>query len=404
MVGQQRAGQADAHPARLAHAAEGPVDHRPRPVGAGSRAAGVEALGVEVATRPAQVAGDEDQHVQQPVGQRALAAHVDAGGHVGAGRRRRGEVPRQRADGLGRDAGDGCHALGRPRCDEGPQRVDVAAVALQRRRIEAGAALDGVQQRGQQVDVGVGLDQQHLAGDGRGFDAARVDVDDARAARLCLFQPLHRVRHRHEGHVRDGRVLAEQHDQVGAVDVRQRVQGARAEHRFRPGELVGAVLRARAEVRAHPQLAPKPAEGLAEQAVERGRVAGVAGDRAWAVAVQRAAQPLRDVGQRLVPADGLEAARRHPLERDLQPVRVVVQVGAVQALVADEALADRVRAVGRQRHQPALVDGGDQAAGRLAHPAKRPLLLGHGNVYGAVSGQRGAMRIAPSSRMLWALR
>jgi hypothetical protein len=63
---------------------------------------------------------------------------------------------------------------------------------------------------------------------------------------------------------------------------------------------------------AHAELADEAAERRTMQAVERCRVADIAGQRADAVAIDDRAQPLRDALERLVPRDRLEAPWARP--------------------------------------------------------------------------------------------
>ena len=121
------------------------------------------------------------------------------------------------------------------------------------------------------------------------------------------------MRDGHEGHVAYCRVLADDEDEVAVVDVRQRVQRAGAEHGFAAGELVGAVLSSRAEMLAGAELTHEAAERRAEQRVEGRRVPRVAADGACAVTIQDRLETLGDLGQSLLPTDGLEAAGRHAL-------------------------------------------------------------------------------------------
>jgi hypothetical protein len=111
---------------------------------------------------------------------------------------------------------------------------------------------------------------------------------------------------------------------------------------------------------------------------ERGRVAHIPADRTGPVAAKDVGQPSRDVGQRLVPGDGLEAVRSAP-QRSRHAVGIVDDLGERDALLAGEARRQGMILVGPKGHQAAVLDGGHHAAQWLADPAERRLVLGHRN-------------------------
>jgi hypothetical protein len=89
-------------------------------------------------------------------------------------------------------------------------------------------------------------------------------------------------------------------------------------------------------------------------------------------------QPIGDVRHRLVPADRFECAVGDTAQRGGHPIGVVDHFGERDALLTGETCRQRVILIGPQGHQPAVLDGGNHAAQRLADPAERRLLLdGH---------------------------
>jgi hypothetical protein len=328
----------------------------------------IEAYRQHVAAVPVEVAGDEGEHVHQPVRQGALAPHVDAGGHVDRGRRCDGEVVCQAADGGGVDAGDNRHAFGRVARDEATQLLDAVGVGRHGLAVEADGSVDLTQHGGEQVDVGVGSDGDEFAGARfHRFDPARIDEHDAGAAPACGLERGGRIRQRDEAPVADSRVGAEDQQKIGALDVGHRVDGRGAEDRLAAGELVGAILSAGVEAAPCTELAQEVHDLRRAQRVERGGVADVVADGLRAVGLDDAAQPRGDVVDRGGPADALAVAVGAPSQGVVEAIGVVVDLHAGQALVAGESARDRVLAVGSQPGQDAVFDFGQQAAGGFAH-------------------------------------
>ena len=58
-------------------------------------------------------------------------------------------------------------------------------------------------------------------------------------------------------------------------------------------------------------------------------------------------------------------------EGNVEPVGVVVDLGAGETLRTCESLGDRMLAVWLELDEPTVFDGGDQATGRLADSAER---------------------------------
>lgn len=145
-------------PPRLAHFAVGCVDETLRNGRTGGSAALVESQGIEVATTPPKVSCHENQHVQQPVGEGALTAHVYPGRHVYTRTWRRGELIRQLFDGLFWYTSDSTHSVGGVSADEADEFFDVLALLGARNSRESAGTVDLVNQGGEQIYVCIGLD------------------------------------------------------------------------------------------------------------------------------------------------------------------------------------------------------------------------------------------------------
>jgi hypothetical protein len=263
----------------------------------------------------------------------------------------------------------------------------VAAVLGQHGVVELPGGVQLVQQRGHEVEVGVGLDLDHLAHRGR-FDAPRVHEADGGAALLGRAQLAHRVGRGHEAHVRDLRVLSEDERVVRVLEVRHGVQRAGAEHGLAAGKLVGAVLRARAEHALAAQLREERRERLAPQRVEGRGVAHVARDGGRTVLLLDAAQGRSELGQYLVPGPLTKLTRRgarvRAAERHVQPVGVVVHVREPEPFVTGEAARHGVFIVGPQAEQPLVLDLGQEATRGLTDATERgDVFKVHARVTGA---------------------
>ena len=171
------------------------------------------------------------------------------------------------------------------------------------------------EQRGQAEGVGAGAHLQVEVGELRGLRAARVD-DDERARRVLgdLLQDDARAREP----VRLPRVLADEHRDLGALEVGRRVAARAAEELAVDPELAGLLLRERVRHVAH---AERRARGRAVGAAEVVPLpaAAVVEDRRAAVLVADRAQALGDLGDGGVPVDRLErpvgARRSGPVSR-----------------------------------------------------------------------------------------
>ena len=353
-----------------AHRPELTVDEPRGVVPAAGLRAGVEPDAQHVAALTIEVPGDEAEHVHEPVGERPVPAHVDARRHVDRSPRNRGEGRRHVADGRRVDPDDRSDRVGRVPGDECPQLVDVLAMAVDA-AVETGTGIDLVDQRGEQEHVGARDDLQRLArAFPRRFRASRVDEPDRRTAGRRLHDLAVHVRDADEAPFGNAGVRAEHQQSVGVGDVGDRMDRRRAEHRLAPGELVGTVLRAGREVARHAELGEERSARRAGERVERARVPDVRGDGLWAVTLDHRPQVRSD------PADGVVPRRPLPAVADaalwmVQPIGVAMDVERGDPLRAGEALAHRVVVVGPHAHDLSVVDRGDEAARRLAHPAER---------------------------------
>ena len=331
----------------------------------------IEPLGEQVASASIEVAGDEGQHVHQPIGECSLAAHVEAGGHVDRGAFGGCEVTSQGADVGFVQTRNGADALRRISVNEVSELVYVASVTLDRGLVESRRAIDLRQHGREEIDVGVGSDLDDVAHRrDRRLDASRVHEADRGPTLASPAQDGHRIGDAQEAHVRHGRVLAEDEQIVGVVEIGDRVDCARAEDRLAARELVGAVLGPGAERPVHAELTKKARQGWARESVEAGGIPHVGRDRIRPRLVEDLSQLAGDLAQRVVPAETLESAGRGAAERVVQAIGVVMDVEPGEAFVASVALGDRVLAVGGELYQTPVFDRCHESAGGLADSAE----------------------------------
>ena len=167
-------------------------------------------------SRPVEVAGEDVDHLDRPLAHHPVDLGGDPHASVNGGRRCRGEVVRQRADCRGRHPAHVLRELGRERRHRLPDLVH--AVDVCRRPSEAldeQLADDGEEDGG----VGPGPDEMVLVGDRGGLGAAWVDDDEPPAAIGELATALREVGDRPQRAVRCHRVVADEDEEVGAVDV-----------------------------------------------------------------------------------------------------------------------------------------------------------------------------------------
>ncbi|KAF0966235.1 hypothetical protein MLGJGCBP_00625 [Rhodococcus sp. T7] len=212
-VRQERGGQIAADGA---HLTEGTVVERVLPFTLRALHHVGDAARVDVAAAPAEVAGEQTDHGEHPVGQGALATLVHSGRHVDARARCRAEVVGDLPDRVGLDAGDRGDPVDRVLLDEVEQLVDAASVTFHLGPVIPDPEDDLVQDSGEEVEVGVRLDQQHVPGlRRRRLDTARIDEQHCPAATLYGTDLGHRIRDVDQRHVRDLRVAADAQEVVG---------------------------------------------------------------------------------------------------------------------------------------------------------------------------------------------
>ncbi len=174
-VRQQRAGQGAAAQTTELGVDEALFGHRcPRP------GIGVEAVALQVAAGDVQAAGDEREHVHEPVRERALATHVESGRRVHGRPRRAHPRLRQIADGGRCDAGDRLGALRWVLGDERAQFVHPAPWrAITRRRTRRGGRSPGATRPGTRHRCRAGAAASRRC-PCQGLDATRVDEHEPR--------------------------------------------------------------------------------------------------------------------------------------------------------------------------------------------------------------------------------
>ena len=277
----------------VAHRADRGVEER---IGQLGRASAHRRRTEEPAARATQVARHQVEHLQQPVHRRALAAHVPAGPHVRDRGGRLGERPGRTPDVVGVEPGHAGHARRVERCDELAQTLDVARVLAEDILVPSADAVDLVEHRGEEVEIGVGADLEEVAEpELHRPDAPRVHERDLATALADAADRLDRVRDRHRGQVTAARVGAETEEEVGVVQVGHGERGLGAEHRVHRRELVRQVLREAAEEPARLHLRPERVDGRDAGRRVRQRIAPVAADRLGAVTLTEIAEPRADV-------------------------------------------------------------------------------------------------------------
>ena len=201
----------------------------------------------DLAGREAEV---DDRAVLQRADGRLVGAHRPQR-HRAAGAR---EAVGGLFDEVGVDAADGRRALRRPRVGDRARLFPAARVPRDEGLVEQAVAVDDVQQRAEQGEVGAGAHGQvqvRALGRRRG---ARVGADDERALRLAVADA------RPEDRVAGGGVRPEQQEAVGERDVgvggRRAVVAERARcSRRRPTTCTGASSSRRCSCRESPSRA-----------------------------------------------------------------------------------------------------------------------------------------------------
>ena len=256
------------------------------------------------AAGPADLAGREAE-----VDQRAVLQRAD-GRLVGAHRPQRhraagaGEAVRRLLDELRVDAADGGRALRRPLGRDRARLLPAARVAADEVRVEQAVAVDDVQHRAEQREVGAGAHRQMQVRALRGRRAARVRADDERALALAVADA------RPDDRVAGGGVRPEQQEAVGERDVGvRRRRAVEAERAAVAGDRRG---HAQARVGVDVVRAEKALGELVDRVVVLGQqLAGdVERDRVGAVLVDDRAQAARDGARARPPSRPARSARR----------------------------------------------------------------------------------------------
>ena len=250
--------------------------------------------------------------------------------------------------------------------------------------------------------VRAGTDEVVLVGDLRGLGPARVEHDESPTARGELASAPREVRNGPQGAVRGHRVVADEHEEVGAVDVGHREEELVAVER--PGDdLVGQLVdRRRGEAVPRAQQAHEGGVvGQGTEAVDV-RVAEVDRDarRPRARAARRPAARRRTGSPSS--HDTSRQPRRRPDDGSAQPVGVLVDVLEGERLGADVAARERVGLVPADgRDRPLLVEPHLEAAHRLAQGAREvpDVLRGRGG-HRRRGSKTGATRFRAASRAI----
>ncbi len=340
----------------------------------------------ERAAGPVEVAGEDVEDVDQPVGEGAVlhggAAHppVDGGGGRG------GELPGEGADGGGVHVAGGGDRLGGELPYRGPYLLDALDVGGERSEVGEVLREKGVDEGGEEQRVGAGADRDVPVGEARGAGAPGVDDGEGAAASSEGLEPAGEVGGGAQAAVGGQRVGAEDQQVVGAVQVRHG-DGEGVTEEQAAGDVLGHLVE-----RGRREEVPG-----AQRADEQGRVEG-SGDRVHIGVAQDDTHRVRPVllddrtdsggdrVERLVPVDLPELAAL-PYQGAAEPVRVGVDLGERGAFRADEPLAEDVVAVAARPGDPAPFERQGQSAGRFAEGADT-----QGRGHGVSLGRR----VAPS--------
>ena len=254
-----------------------------------------------------QVAGDDVQDVDQPLADPAEGLRRKAHAPVTDGAFRARELTGHRGDFDGVDSDLRRHPLGSVALDQGVEFRDVRTELGQAARTGQTLAQYGLEQRQQQQHVAAGPDEMVGVGLGRGFGAARVDQNDLAATCADVSQSSGHAGCGHQAAVRGHRIRAQNEEEVGAVDVRNRQQEVVAEH-VPSGEVVRQLVdRGRGEqILRSDHLDQAREHEHAAEVVDVG-VAEIHADRRAAVLVLNRAQTLGDLGKSLVPRNPFPA-------------------------------------------------------------------------------------------------
>ena len=255
-------------------------------------------------------------------------------------------------------------------------------------------------QRGEQPRVGAGLHLEVDVRDLRGLGAARVHHDQAARG---VLRDLAQRRSRARDAVREPRVLAQEQRHLAVLEVGARIA---ADHLLGDPELAGLLLRERTRAVDRAERRARAARVGAGQMVPL-PAATVVEDRLAAVRVAHRGEALRDLADRGVPVDLLEAAVGAAAQRHGQPVRAVLVVIEPRRLLARIAARGRVGVVAAYAHQTPAVFAAElhlDPAVALAQDAGGRFPVGDGRCvggHGASSRRAGgssAYQFSPKGR------
>ena len=174
-----------------------------------------------------EVAADEVERFDQPVGDRAELVLTGADAAVDGGARRRSELVGQPTDDLGREADRGRHALRREPRGDRRQLLAPGRDLVDGARVDEAVGVQHVQEREQERRVAAGPHEVVLVAPRRGLAPPGIDEHQPAAARADALQAAPHVAERHHAAVRRRRVGAEHQQEVRPIDVddrhRQRV-------------------------------------------------------------------------------------------------------------------------------------------------------------------------------------
>ena len=291
-------------------------------------------------------------------------------------------VARQAAHLVGRDAAHRGHALGRPGQGLVAQLVPTVDVASDVVVVEPVVGDQLVHQPQRQRAVGAGQQRDVLVALLGRLGAARVDAHQLRAGALGLL--------------REGPEVQAAGDRVAAPDQNQLAVDELL-HAHAQLAAVGGGQRLAAGVGADGAVQQAGAQAVEEArrhavALHQAHGAGVAvGQDGLGLPRRDGRQPRGDGGQRLVPADGLEAAlalAAHALQRREQALRAVGALGVAADLGAQHAVRGRVVGVaGHADHALGTRRAGHRDAQRAGVGAVVRAHALHGA--GGLAGDRG---------------
>jgi hypothetical protein len=223
-----------------------------------------------------------------------------------------------------------------------------------------------VYHREKKIGVAPRTDEVVLACRPRGFAAAGIDDDDLATSLQDGLKPVRQIRRRHQAAVRGERVAAQDHQMVGAIDVRDGNRELVAEHERGSGHLGKLIDRARAEplLRAQGTLEDGQVDhGM--QAVCAG-VAEVGGDGIRPVTFTHRQQPLGHVGVRVVPRDLLPRTIGALADGGAETVRILPDPLEPIGLGTDVAPREWILLVAPDGDDPIAFHLDADPAGRLA--------------------------------------